>query len=220
LLGNHKPGQGDHGKQGQSADPRQVQNFFQLPRPDQPDQYHQTRQRNADQPLAQHAKSAGHKTEPGQHGLRFRAGHEGKGKAPDRHTDPARYQHVVVDVLATKQKAQTGTEHQDRAACHLLGADAAGRQIQRHQHQAHMQRRHQAQRQFIDAKGRQRDRFEPMQIGRLVKKRNAVQARRQPVAADQHPAANFSVASFIRNGQGPQASQQQQAEPERGQREP
>ena len=72
----------------------------------------------------------------------------------------------------------------------------------------------------MHTKGGQRRRLKPMQQWRFVKERNAVEARRQPVAADQHPAPHLAVAAFIGHGQRAQGGHQQQKKPQSGQGQP
>ena len=98
-----------------------------------------------------------------------------------------------------------------RAISSLLMVRAA--QVQRGQHQPGVQRRHQAQGQFIDAKSRHADRLKPIQVGRFVKKGNAVEPWGQPVTADQHPAANFAITPLVGHGNRSQRGQQQQRQP-------
>jgi hypothetical protein len=48
----------------------------------------------------------------------------------------------------------------------------------------------------------------------------AVQSRRQPVAGNQHPAADLDIAPFIGQRQRPQGRQQEQEAPQTGNRQP
>ena len=59
-----------------------------------------------------------------------------------------------------------------------------------------------------------------MQQRRFVKERNTVETRRQPVAADQHPAPHLAVAAFIGYSQRAQGGHQQQKEPQSDQGQP
>jgi hypothetical protein len=102
----------------------------------------------------------------------------------------------------------------------MMTARRAITSVQAGDHQPGMQRGHQAQGQFVDAEGGQADRLQPVQIGRFVEKWNAIEARGQPVAANQHPAANFAVAALIGHRQGAQTGQKDQQQPERCQRQP
>ena len=220
LLGQHKPRHHDGSKQRQPGEPRQVQDFFELARPQQPDKQHQPRQRKTDHALAQHGQGAGHKAQPCQARVRPVACHERKPKAPDRHANPRGHHHVVVDVLAADQHREAGAQHDHSAPCNLLSGHRAGRQVQCYQHHARVQRRHQPQGPCADTQRSQRQGLQPVQQGRLVEERNAVEPGRQPVAALQHPAADLAIAPLIGHGQGPHCGQQQQQSPQQGQRQP
>ena len=219
-LRQRKPGHHNRGKQRQPAKPRQVQHLFELARPQQPDQQHQARQSKANQPLAEHAQATGHKAPACQPGVRPVAGHEGKPKAPDGHANPGGHQHVVVDVLAADQQRKAGAQHGRSAARNLLCGKGAGCQVEGCQHQARVQRRHQAQRPGVDAKACQRHRLQPVKQGWLVEERNAIEPGRQPVAALQHPAPDLAIAPLIGHRQGPQRGQHQQQRPQQDQHQP
>ena len=155
ALDQHKPGQCQHGKQPQPGQPGQVPQLAQLARGGQPQQQHQAWQCHPDQALAQDPERTGDKTPPRQPRRWPVPRQKGKGKAPDRHADPAGHQHVVVDILPPHQKAQAAAQHQGCPARQALTANRARRQVKRHQHQPHMQGRHHAQGEFGDAKQRQ-----------------------------------------------------------------
>ena len=83
-----------------------------------------------------------------------------------------------------------------------------------------MKRRHQPHRPGVAAEDSQRHRLQPVQQRRLVKKRDAVRAGRQPIAALEHPATDFAVTTFIGNCQRPQCRQHQQHCPQTGHDQP
>ena len=220
ALGQPEPRRGQRAKHGQPGQPGQVKHFFELARPDQPDQQHQPRQRQADQALGQNAQRAGRKAPARQGGVRPLAMHESQGKAPDGHADPGGHQHVVVHILAGQQERQAGAEHPDRAPGNGFARKPANAQVHGQQHQPGMQRRHQAHHPDMHAKRGHGSGLQPVQQRRLVKKRNAVQARNQPVTAVQHPAANLAVAALVGHGQGPPGRQHGQQQEKCGHGEP
>ena len=131
-------------------------------------------------------------------------------QAKNRHTHPAGHQHVVVDVLPAHEKRQTAAQHPDSAVRQGRATPAARHLPHDHQHHERVQRGHPTQGPGVYPQYRHGCRLEPIQIRRLVEKGNAVQARRQPIARLQHPAANFPIAPFIGNGQGTHGGQHQQ----------
>ena len=219
-LRQHKPRQGDHGKQRQAAGPGQAQHLGQLARPQQPHQQYQAGQGQANQPFGKHAQRARHKAQARQCGMGTRAMQKGQREGPDGHAYPGGHQHVVVDVLPCRQKRQTGAQHQRRAPGHGGRAHLLRRQINGHHHQPRVQGRHQPRRPGAHAKDRKGQRLHPVQQGWFVEEGNAVEPRRQPVARDQHPAADFGIAPFVGNGQRAQRCQHQQQRPQRAHHQP
>ena len=179
-------------------------------RPQQPQKNHQPRQHKTNQALAEHAQGASHKAPAGQDRIGSVMAQKSQPETPDGHADPGGDQHVVIDVLTANQKSQAGAQHDGGTAGHGLAGDSPRAQVQGDQHQGRMQRRHQPQRPGVAAEDSQRHRLQPVQQRRLVKKRDAVRAGRQPVATLKHPATDFAVTTFIGNRERPQGRQHQQ----------
>ena len=136
--------------------------------------------------------------------------HERTGKAPNGHANPAGHHHVVVDVLPGNQKSQAAAQHPNGATRHV-NAGKKPCAIQQHRpHEQGVQRDHQASSPRRRAKNMKADGLQPIQQRRFVEKRNAIDARRQPVTADPHPSADFGVAPFVWNGQRTKHRQDQQ----------
>jgi len=221
LLRQCKPRQRDQAKKGQPTEPRQSQNLAPLARPADPQQQHQTRQRQANQALAQNAQATRH--EPGARPTHMGplARRERPAKTQNGQADPASHQHVMVDILPPHQKCQAAAQHQRRAACQCFSGPLPGHGVQADQHQGGMQHGHQTNGPNLRAQQAHTQRLQPVQQRGLVKKRNAIQSRHHPVPADPHPATDLAIAPFIGNGHRAQAGQHQhqqqpgQAQPQR-----
>ncbi len=219
---HHEPGQRHPKKDHQPTHPRQAPDPTPLARPAHPRQHHQRRQRHADQPLGQHAQRAGQKSHTSPAGVRrLPIGKRKRArKRPDRHADPGRHTHVVVDVGRADQHCPAGTEHERRAPGHRGAQQLAHHDEAEPHHQQAQQHARQAHHPGMNAEHRHAGRLQPVREWRLVKERQAVQARDQPVARHQHPAADVGVAPLVRDRQRAGRRQRQQQDRERAEPQP
>ena len=226
MRRQREPRPGDRQEQGRARHPGQARHLPPAPRDADPDEQHGARQHHPDQPLGQQAQRAGHETRPRPAGVRrvsvFCVGgggrhQKGQGKAPDGRGDPRGHQHVVVDVLAAQQKRRAGGQHPGGGSGQPFARQAPRGRVQPAQHEARRQCRHQAPRPSRWAQQRHGGRLQPVQQRGLVEEGQPVQARHQPVARQEHPAADLAVAPLVRQRQRANGGQQDQPQPARKQ---
>ncbi|OIQ63874.1 hypothetical protein GALL_545820 [mine drainage metagenome] len=208
-LHRHEPRRADQHEHGQTRHRKEPPHHAPPLHHGQPRKNHQPRNHDADQALGQHAQrrrriGADQCRAIGQ--ALFRA-QGGVRQQQDRGGDQAGDEHVQIRELPAEVEQRLHQQGDQREAGGAQPGPAPREQIQRKRADQRAGNRGRPRGKLVQAEYRHRTRREPIEQRRLVKERQAVQRRREPVVRDDHLPRDPDIAAFV--------GQQQRAHPGR-----